>query len=597
MAEQPQQSHTSHDDDPDGGGIVLRTIPLSRIVVADDHNPRRSFEQSELDRLAHAMTTRGFSHPILVKPVAEPEGHFELIDGERRFRAAQQAAIVEIPAVVKTGDDTTPGGDLLDAMLANDLGVKLDVVEEARGFRRLITEAGLTRKGVAQAFKIPVERVRERLAILELPEALHEQVASGTIPLRPVKPLGALAKIHVDLPAVAVTRVLDRPPHSWDAPTTWEDLAHDPIGVVTGRYDDEAADLPRDVFVAGHSYPVDRFELDEGSIAKLTKLCALLPGVEPETFQVRLERTAVERAAALQAAHPSKDRHTTLIIGSDVAAQLAGDYVAACLKVQRDNARRDRASARETRPAEDGTHGSGAAPTPQTPEERDRRAREEREAQRQRRAAARTANELLGSALVKHLSTVKVDERVLKILTASPLSDDLARVAARGARLGFPAWVTVEQRANGTVKATYLQTADAETKAREYLAGAKSAAEVAGRSLALVAMARWADEDAVPASQASNYRLEFAGYSAERHGVPWRTEADDLLAEILLERLPHDAATPIREARAQRDRDRAEQERRERQQVHDREVAAFAEHDPATDPGSATPVEPEALAA
>jgi ParB/RepB/Spo0J family partition protein len=522
------------------------------------------------------MATRGFDHPILVKPVAEPEGHFELIDGERRFRAAQQAAIVEVPALVKTRADAT-AGDLLDAMLANDLAVKLDVVEEARGFQRLITEGGLTRRGVAQAFKVPVERVRERLAILELPEVLHDRVADGTIPLRAVKALGALAKIHEGLPAVAVKRVLDEPRHGWDTATTWDELSDDPVAVVAGRSPDQAADLPDDVFLAGHGYPVGRFVLDEASTAELAKLCALLPGIEPATFEVRFDRTAVEQAVALRAAHPSKDGYETLIVGADIAAQLASDYIAACLKVQRDNARRERASAGEAQAGEDGRPGSTPATVPQSEQERERQAGQEREEIRRSREAARVANELLGAALVKHLSKVKVDERVLKILTAAPLSDGLARIAARGARLGFPGWVTVEPRANGTVKATYLPIADAEAKAREYLAGAKTAAEVAGRSLAVLAMARWADEAAVPASLRTGYRLEFAGYEAGTRGVPWRAEADGLLAEILLERLPHDAATPIRDARDQRDRVRAEADRRERARAREDAVAAFAE--------------------
>src|ERR1039458_9556385 len=70
------------------GADVLREIPLSSIVLSGS-NPRQNFDQHELDRLAHAIKTRGFDHPILVKP-AEEAGQYELIDGERRFRAAQQ---------------------------------------------------------------------------------------------------------------------------------------------------------------------------------------------------------------------------------------------------------------------------------------------------------------------------------------------------------------------------------------------------------------------------------------------------------------------------------------------------------------------------
>jgi len=574
MADQTHQQ-------PDDGhpGVVLRTIPLSRIVVADGHNPRRRFDRSELDRLAHAMTTRGFDHPILVRPAVEPEGHFELIDGERRFRAAQQAAIVEIPALVKTGEDA-PAGALIDAMLANDLGVKLDVVEEAHGFRRLIDDGGLTRKGVAEAFKIPVERVRERLAILELPEPLHDRVADGTVPLRAVKALVALTKVHPELAAVAVNRATSEPLHEWDAPTTWDDVVADPIATVIGRYDEEHADLPDGVYVAGTSYPVGRFGLDDKTRRDLVKLCELLPGVEPDAFEVRLGREHVEQAARLQAAHGSANGYEHLIVGDDVASQLAADAIRTRLKDERRLAReqqRSKPQSPATSPA-DANPDDAAAPVPETPEQAAERRRAEREAEQAARAAAWNRNELLGAAIVKHLSKVKVDDRVLRVLTASPLDAKLGKIAERGARLGFSGWLTRTERRNGTMKVDVLSPADAEAKAREYLAGAKGAADVAGRALALLAMARWADESPLAQSNRSYFELTFGGYPSDRAGVPWASTAGDLLDEILLERLPPDAAEPIRTAVAERERQREEQRRRDAER--DAAVAALIDAAP-----------------
>jgi ParB family chromosome partitioning protein len=186
----------------------LCDIPVSHLVVSEN-NPRKGFDEQELERLAHAMSTRGFDHPILVKPT-EREGYYEIIDGERRWRAAQHAAVELIPALIKTRP-SAPGADLLDAMLANGLGISLDVLEEALGYQTLISDAGYTRKGISEAFKIPLARVRERLLILDLPEKLRHQVAAGIVPLMAVKTLVALTKIHPDLPEVAVKRVLDGP--------------------------------------------------------------------------------------------------------------------------------------------------------------------------------------------------------------------------------------------------------------------------------------------------------------------------------------------------------------------------------------------------
>ena len=91
-------------------------------------------------------------------------------------------------------------------------------------------------------------------------------------------------------------------------------------------------------------------------------------------------------------------------------------------------------------------------------------------------------------------------------------------------------------------------------------------------------MARWADEDAVVQSQRSFYELRFSGYASGDHGVPWRGEAEDLLDEILIERLPHEVAEPIRQAKKAREAQRAEEERRQRET--EAAVAEFVERAP-----------------
>ena len=159
--------------------------------------------------------------------------------------------------------------------------------------------------------------------------------------------------------------------------------------------------------------------------------------------------------------------------------------------------------------------------------------RREREAQQEARRHAEAHNVELGAAVVKHLSRVKVDDRVLKILTAVNLHGDLQRIAARGARYGFPGWTETIERKNGTMKTEYLAPAGASAKAREYLDGAKTLAEIAGRSLALIAMARYSDEAAVPHSQRSFYELHVAA-----NGLPWGSEVVELIDAVASDRLP-----------------------------------------------------------
>ncbi len=560
---------------------TLRDIPVSQIVVSQN-NPRKHLDEQELDRLAHAMSTRGFNHPILVKALAE-EDQYEIIDGERRWRAAQHAKVEMIPALVKTRA-SIPGDDLLDAMLANGLGISLDMVEEALGYQALISDAGYTRKGIAEAFKIPPARVRERLLILDLPEKLREQVSAGIVPLTAVKTLGLLAKIHLDLPEVAVKRVLDGPLQEWDEPKTWEDLLADPISVLIGDYEEQLADLPDDAWVAGSTYPVSQFTLDEKATENLGSLCELLQ-VEPEQFAVCFHGEILKQALALNAAHLSTNEREAIIVGADVASQLAGDYINLCLELQRKQAQAEQENA--SRPSAPGpgaveiVHIGSDQPNDTRPQPDDEQieAGRKRALEEDRRLRDETiaANQRLGATLVKHFGKVKVDERALKILTAAPLAGDLAKIAARGARLAFPGWAQLSTRKNGSTKAEYIDYLAGETKAREYLTGATTAAEIAGRTLALLAAARWAKEqNAVSNSQASHYTLRFSGYG--ERGMPWQGEVEDLLDQILVEKLPPEISAPIREAKERREALRAEEERRERER--EGVVAEFIEKAP-----------------
>ncbi len=145
----------------------------------------------------------------------------------------------------------------------------------------------------------------------------------------------------------------------------------------------------------------------------------------------------------------------------------------------------------------------------------------------------------------------------------------------RGARYGFPGWVEQTERKSGGVKRSYLSAGATEAKALEYLAGARTATEIAGRTLALIAMARHADEKAVAQSQRSFFDMRFAGYM---RGLPWAEEVADVLDAILIEKLPEPVAEPIRVARDERAAQRAEEERRERER--DAVVAEFVERAP-----------------
>ncbi len=156
----------------------LRTVALDAIVVRDGFNPRAHFDASGLSRMAATMRRRGVLQPLLVKP-AETDGKFELLDGERRYRAAREAGLVEVPVLVTAhAADEEDGAGLVDALTANFHRAPHTPVEEAKAFARLL-QAGLTRKGIAEQLQVSRELVRERLEILALPADLHDRVTTG----------------------------------------------------------------------------------------------------------------------------------------------------------------------------------------------------------------------------------------------------------------------------------------------------------------------------------------------------------------------------------------------------------------------------------
>jgi ParB/RepB/Spo0J family partition protein len=519
----------------------LRSVPAARIVVPDGFNPRgRVVEDRELAQLADSIRQYGVLQPIRVR--ATDGGEFVLIAGERRYRAAIKAGVTELPVIVRSAG--AGGGEeeadlLVEAVIENDLRVDLDPLARARGYQRLL-DSGLTIKGIAERLHTTLARVKEHLQILKLPEPVQQRVGGGEVPLRAIKPLEALARIHPGLADAAAGEVLNASEDVDDDPYTWADLERDPLSVAT-----HAGELPEGVYrAAGTSYPADRFALSE----KARKDLAALEKLIGTTPTIRFEHQELEQARALGAAHG--ERWDALIVGADVASQLAGDYIARCLKTQRANERR-----RHHQDAADSHNGEAAG----ADEEARREAqRAERDAQRQAREEATALNTEVGRAIYSTVSRVKVDERTLKLLATVDVTGELGDLAMRGARYGFPGWVEEAAQRNGKTKLVYVeQRAGAEQRAREYLAGAASAGEIAGRQLALVAMAVFADQDAVAMSNRSWHQVKRSG--------PWAGEFDELLDELVREKLPA-SAIALLEAKLVERREHRAQTAAEREQ-------------------------------
>jgi ParB/RepB/Spo0J family partition protein len=502
----------------------VRMVALERIKTRAGFNPRRGRDPEKFKQLVASVKADGVLAPVLVTP-GDGEDLY-LVAGEGRWLAAHEAGRTEVPVNVTEIDERTGGLEL--ALVENMAREDVDPVQEAFGFERL-REAGLTKKGIAERLGISQKRVTERLEILKVPAELHVQVADRTIPPAAVKALAALGGIHPELPAALVARVGERG-RPWEPALTWAEAIDDPVGVLA-RSGGESSSLPEGVFELHESYPVEQFTLTAKADTQLTELVELLQR-DREGFSIRFDNGDGERATSLGAGHTGKNGGC-LIVGQDVADELAVGYVEHCLKTQRKNAEsaaKPKATARST--------GTADSETGEVGEEEARE--QQREADRAARVAAQAHNAELGAAVLKHLARVKVDAGMLKILTAVDVADDLDKIAMRGARYGFPGWATETQQKNGAVKVEYIGHAQADAKAKEFLAGGTSVGELAGRLFCLIAMARYADEHAVPQSQRS-----FASIRPS-DGVPYSGEVLELIDGICAERLPGHLTEKVR---------------------------------------------------
>jgi ParB family chromosome partitioning protein len=140
--------------------------------------PRRHFAEEELDALAQSVREKGVLQPLLVRPIEGEAAAFELIAGERRWRAAQRAGLHQVPVLVRT---LTDAETLEIALIENLQREDLTVLEEAHAYRRLIDEFGRTQAGIAEALGKSRSHVANMLRLLGLPEIVRRRLEEGAL--------------------------------------------------------------------------------------------------------------------------------------------------------------------------------------------------------------------------------------------------------------------------------------------------------------------------------------------------------------------------------------------------------------------------------
>jgi ParB family chromosome partitioning protein len=153
----------------------LRELPVE-LIVANPNQPRRHFDVDALNALAGSLSEQGVLQPVLVRP--KPGGTYELVAGERRWRAAQIAGLSEIPALVRPRDDAAT---LELALIENMAREDLNPIEEARAVAALVEELGLTREEVGRRVGRSRVAVSNLLRLLDLPDETIELLEQGKL--------------------------------------------------------------------------------------------------------------------------------------------------------------------------------------------------------------------------------------------------------------------------------------------------------------------------------------------------------------------------------------------------------------------------------
>ena len=166
----------------DAGNDAGKVQPQRKVAVEflrpNPRNPRRSFSEADLDELAASIRMRGIIQPIVVRALGEVPGTFEIVAGERRWRAAQRAGHDEVPVVVVEIDDRA---SLEFAILENIQRADLNAIEEASGYERLMSEFSYTQRELAEILGKSRSHLANTLRLLNLPAKVQERLVAAEI--------------------------------------------------------------------------------------------------------------------------------------------------------------------------------------------------------------------------------------------------------------------------------------------------------------------------------------------------------------------------------------------------------------------------------
>jgi len=165
-------------DDPSGGPLAAddqRAVPLSALK-ASSYNPRRDFQDAQLDELAASIRERGLVQPLVVRPKGTDK--YEIVAGERRWRAAQRANLHEVPVIIRALSDREA---IEIAIIENVQREDLNAIEEGEGYKALMDGHDYTQEDLSKVIGKSRSHLANTLRLLKLPKSVRELVRNGDL--------------------------------------------------------------------------------------------------------------------------------------------------------------------------------------------------------------------------------------------------------------------------------------------------------------------------------------------------------------------------------------------------------------------------------
>lgn len=209
----PEPAPTAHQVAPEVRDPVAFDLPVDA-VSANPNQPRKDFDDAALHELAGSLKRSGMLQPVVVR--RKGEDRYELVVGERRWRAARLAGLTTIPAVIRDADDS---GSLELALVENLLREDLNPIEEAEAFQRLLAEFGWTQEQLGERVGRDRSSVANCLRLLKLPAEIQADLRAGRLTMGHARALLSLSSAAEQLRLRAEILA-----HSWSVRATEEDV-------------------------------------------------------------------------------------------------------------------------------------------------------------------------------------------------------------------------------------------------------------------------------------------------------------------------------------------------------------------------------------